>query len=84
MTIELADDVAAMLTERAVARGLTPPEAVAEMLRERLPPPTVIETLQRREPPLTVEEWERYFGSFGRPYGVALTDEQLSSECLYD
>lgn len=84
MTIELADDVATLLTERAAALGVTPEAVAARYIQERLTGRPSMAELQRRVPPLTQAEWEDYFRGFGVNCGVSLTDEQLSSEYIYE
>lgn len=84
MTIELADDVATLLTERAVKLGASPSEVVTKYVRERLVGRPSVSELQKRVPPLTEAEWEDHFSSFGINCGTSHTDEQLSRENIYE
>lgn len=84
MTIELADDVAAMLTERAALTGGTPAAVAEAYLRERLTAGPSVAELQRRVPPLTQAEWVAHLGRYAVDCGMSLTDEQLSREHIYE
>lgn len=84
MTIELADDVAALLAERATLRGETPTAVADGYLRERLAHGPSVAELQKRVPPLTEAEWLAHFGRYAVDCGVSLTDEQLSRENIYE
>ena len=77
-TITLTPEIEQTLTQEAEQRGTTL-EALA-MTKLRMPPP--IDYRDTLPPPTS--EWQRELRNIGVPCGVALTDEQVSRESLYD
>jgi hypothetical protein len=80
MTITLPPDIEKEALEKARQQGTTLDTVVLGALREKLGPrpiggPKVLEPQ---------DEWERGIRSVGTPCGVAVSDEALSSEGLYD
>lgn len=74
-TIHLPLDVMENLKRYANSKGMSPEDAVTGWAK------TLIPTVPLLEPH---DEWERKLRSIPRRTGVALTDEDLSSEGIYD
>ena len=76
MVITLTPELEAALNEAARRQGITPEAVALAALRERFLP--AASDLQPRD------EWERTLLSIGRARGVALSNEAVSSEGIYD
>lgn len=76
MSITLSPEMKSVLESAALASGVTPEALAADVLEKQLRRQYV-----KFEPR---DEWERILASIGKDCGVSLTDEQLSSEGLYD
>jgi hypothetical protein len=76
MTITLAPDLEAALNDLACRQGVAPEILALNALRERFLGPT-----QRLQPR---DEWERRLLEAASDCGVALSDEAVSSEGLYE
>jgi hypothetical protein len=78
MTITISEDVERALKERAAKLGTTPDELANQALkREFLRGETAA-----AQPPH--DDWEQILLSIPVETGVALTDEQVSRECIYE
>jgi hypothetical protein len=77
MTITLSDEVERALKERAAKLGTSPEELANQTLKRELLPQIV-----DFQPPR--DEWERILMSIPVHTGVALTDEQVSRESIYE
>lgn len=75
MTITLGPDLEAVLKEQAERAGVDAEALAIEMLRK---------LLISAAPPVPCDEWERDLLAAARPWGVSLSDAELSSEGLYD
>jgi hypothetical protein len=83
MTIQLPADLETAVQQEAIRLGITPESLVEETLRQWLangksPLPVSEPTLKPSD------DWERRLLAIARPCGVALSNEALSSEGLYD
>jgi hypothetical protein len=78
MTITLSAEVERVLKERAAQLGTSPDELANQTLRRELSSQTV----DSLPPPR--DEWERILMSIPVETGVALTDEEVSRECIYE
>ena len=76
MTITLGTDLEAALNEQARKQGVAPEELAVKALRERF--------LSRTQPIEPRDDWERRLLAMGSDCGVALSNEALSSEGLYE
>jgi len=74
MVIEIEPKLEAALAAQAKQRGISPEAAAVAVLRERLLPAKI-------EPR---DQWERELLAIATDCGVALSNEALSSEGLYD
>ncbi len=80
MTLSFAPHVEKALAEQARQRGRTPESLVEEAVLEKLalvPENSKGYDLESRD------EWERLLRSAASPAGVSLTDEQVSSDGIY-
>lgn len=75
MILQLDPSLEAALNEQARKQGMSPEELALHLLKERL---RTDAKLQPRD------EWERELLESARPWGVSLSNEDLSSERLYD
>jgi hypothetical protein len=80
MTITLPSDIERVAVETARQQGTTLEAVVLGALREKLTP-SPSKAAKALEPR---DEWEWGIRSVGTPCGVAVSDEALSSEGLYD
>jgi hypothetical protein len=79
LTIELPPEVEEALRDEAKSRDSTPEELAAEAVRQRFA------GRSKHDPSrLSSEERLALLRSIGRPAGVSVPDEALSSEGLYD
>jgi hypothetical protein len=78
MTITLSDEVERALKDRAAKLGTTPEELANQALKREL---MRYETTSPQPPH---DDWERLLLSIPVETGVALTDEQVSRESLYE
>ena len=76
MVITLGPDLESVLIDLARKQGVAPEEFVLNALRERF-----LVSASRRLPR---DEWERQLLEAASDCGVALSNEALSSEGLYD
>ena len=76
MTIELGSELETRLAAMAQESGKTPEEFALEVLRQRVLPKVWL--VEPRD------EFERRLRNLGKPCGVSLSNEALSSEGLYD
>jgi hypothetical protein len=75
MLIGIDAKLEAVLRETARQQGISPGLVAINALRERF---------LGEEPLLPRDEWERGLLSAARDWGVSLTNEQISSEGIYD
>lgn len=83
MTLHLPSDLESVIQLQAAELGITPQSFVERKLREVLTP---MESEKAPGSP-TIEprdDWERRLRAIARDCGVALSNEELSSEGLYD
>jgi hypothetical protein len=78
MVVRLTPEIEKVVSEQAQRSGRTAEEVVDEALRRELLPD------YREKLPPPRDEWERKLRSIGVPTGVALTDEQLTRESIYE
>lgn len=76
MVINLSPDLEAALDEAARLKGMSPEDVAVLALRERF--------LPRQLPFEPRDEWERSLLEIGRDCGGSLSDEDVSSEGIYD
>ncbi len=80
MTITLPAEIERALTEQARHQNTTPEALALKVLREKF-----VGSSQRPSFPFEPQDdWERLVLSVGTDCGVALSDEAVSSEGLYD
>ncbi len=75
MVVTLDPKLEAALKEQANRKGVAPEELALGVLREHLLPANPLEPR---------DEWERGLLAAARPWGVSLSDEDLSRDNLYD
>lgn len=75
MTLLLDPNLETALNEQAHSMGMSPEELVLRLLRQHLAATT---DLQPRD------EWERGLLEAARPWGISMSDADLSRERLYD
>ena len=80
MTITLTSDLESVVLQKARDQNTTPEAIVLGAVREKLGIPHS----SRRAIPEPRDDWERRLLNIGTPCGVAVNDEALSSEGLYD
>jgi hypothetical protein len=78
MVVALNPEIERVVKEQAERTGKTPDEVVNDALRRGLLPD------YRDQLPPPRNEFERRLRSIARPAGVALTNEQLSRENIYE
>ena len=76
MFIKLSPELEAALQEASRLKGMSPEDVVLLALRERF--------LPRQLPFEPRDEWERSLLELGRDCGGSLSDEDVSSEGIYD
>lgn len=76
MVIKLTPDLEAALTHAATQTGVSTEDLITAALRERFLP-----QVKLLEPQ---DEWERKLFGAAVPFGNVLTNEQLSSEGIYN
>jgi hypothetical protein len=75
LTIELNPTVEAILSQQAQQRNTTPEELVVEAINEKF---------ASKKLPEPKDDWERLLLSIAVDCGTSLSNEDLSSEGLYD
>ena len=80
MTITLPAEIEAVLVARARLREATPEQLAVATLRDSLLPDAGTKGVVSEEH----EKWIALVKRIGRPCGVAVPDEALSSDGLYD
>jgi hypothetical protein len=78
MTIQLSADIEAAIVNQAARLGTTPEQFVEQALRERL------QTAKQPQTGPQIEGKLHRLIAVARPCGVALSNDALSSEGLYD
>lgn len=80
MTITLTPELEQAIVQSARRDGIAPETMVLDAIREKLAqgPLQLAKILEPRD------DWERRLLGVGTPCGVAVSDEALSSEGLYD
>ena len=88
MTITLTPEIERGLTQRARELGKAPEVLALEKLQQEFTPLPGEYTVSTLAPPLPTpiahDEWLRLLRTVSSPYGVSLTDEQVSRDSLYN
>ena len=74
MTLTLDGTLEAAIAAEARERGIDPTEVVLEALHYRFSAPPFVPR----------DDWERRLLAIGRPAGVSLPNEALTSEAIYE
>lgn len=80
MTITLTPDIEAAVAEKAHQQGTSPETLALNSLRETFVAKATHRPVTLIEPR---DEWERRLANIGVETGISLTDEQVSSEGIY-
>lgn len=80
MTITLTSDIEAAVKEQARQRGTSPETLALNTLREQFAAKPIHRPVPLIEPR---DDWERQLARIGIEIGISLTDEQVSSEGIY-
>jgi len=85
MTIQLPADLQSAITDEARRLSVSPAQLVEQTLRQHFAA-SACQELTAQQPPLLEprDDWERRLRAIAIPCGISLSNEDLSSEGLYD